>query len=363
MASVLILTCTNCNMTSVVQPATQQVTYPRIETELLWACVRCNTNHRWLIPDGRTPEDTARESLRHSTAHKKSRRRKSVYPQVRGVTEEEKTKILFGEIIWWWRNEAGLGQVEAAAKASITRREWMRIEAGETLPRQDNLRRIVRAVRGTMDQAFLVVGTTHKWKQEFVQQVRESQKRYVKGSHFQVVHKDMKLGPDVELALDMFRKVLPIEADEDSFLFFAHAIHQAYWTKVLGGTVTVDDNRSEIIPTVKKLADIFERCDGKRAKRLVVYEMSRTARMFMRKSEISDFVQYFLQISFTSILGEEETSRRIGAEWKVLTPSEKVILALFDLVDPKYQPRLIKACQKLSSTERRPDWWFIPGTK
>ena len=43
-----------------------------------------------------------------------------------------------------------------------------------------------------------------------------------------------------------------------------------------------------------------------------------------------------------------------------LTSPEKVILALFDLVDPKYQSRLIKSCQKLSSTERRPEWWFIP---
>jgi len=65
-------------------------------------------------------------------------------------------------------------------------------------------------------------------------------------------------------------------------------------------------------------------------------------------------------MSFNSIAGEEETKRRIGAGWKELTPPEKVILALFDLVNPKYQPRLIKSCQKLSSTERRPEWWFIP---
>jgi transcriptional regulator with XRE-family HTH domain len=305
-------------------------------------------------------EDTARESLRHSTAHERSRRRKNVYVRLRGVTDDEKTKILFGEIIWWWRNEAGLGQVEAAAKARITRREWIRIEAGKTLPRQDNLRRIVHAVRGTMDQAFLVVGNALKWKQEFVQRVRGSQAHYAENSHFQVVHKDVQLEPDVELALDMFRKVLPVEADEDSFLFFAHDIHKAYWTNLLGGTVTVDDNRSEIIPAVKNLADIFERCDGMHAKHLVVYEMARAACMFLRKSEIADFAQYFLQMSFNSVAGEEETARRIGAGWKELTPPEKAILALFDLVDPKYQPRLIKSCQKLSSTERRPESWFIP---
>jgi hypothetical protein len=111
---------------------------------------------------------------------------------------------------------------------------------------------------------------------------------------------------------------------------------------------------------VQNLADIFERCDGKKSKRLVVYEMARAAGMFMRKREIADFVQYFLQMSFNSIAGEEETKRRIGTGWKELTPPEKVILALFDLVDPKYQPRVIKSCQKLSATERRAEWWFMP---
>lgn len=155
MITVLILTCSNCSKTSAVEPAIEKVSFPRIETELLWGCVRCNTNHRWLIRKERKVEDTARESLRHSTGHERSRRRKNVYARLREVTDDEKTKILFGEIIWWWRNEAGLGQVEAAAKARITRREWMRIEAGKTLPRQDNLQRIVRAARGRW--------TRHSW--------------------------------------------------------------------------------------------------------------------------------------------------------------------------------------------------------
>ena len=117
MVTILILTCSNCYKTSAVQPGIEEVRSPRIETELVWGCVRCNTNHRWLIRRGRTVEDTARKSLRHSTAHEKSRSRKNVYARVRGVTDDEKTKILFGELVWWWRNEAGLGQVETAAKA------------------------------------------------------------------------------------------------------------------------------------------------------------------------------------------------------------------------------------------------------
>lgn len=362
MVAILIVTCSNCRKTSAVQPGIEDMRFPRIETCLLWGCVRCNTNHRWLIPQGRTVEDTAWKSLRHSSAHEKPRNRKNVYARIRGKTDQEKRKSLLGELIWWWRNEAGLGQVAAAAAAQISSREWMRVEEGKSLPRTDNLQKMVRAARGTMDQAFLVIGTTREWKQEFIRRVREFQARFEENSHFQVLHKEVGLEPDAELALDAFRRVLPAEADVDSFLFFAHAIHQAYWARLLGGTVTVDEDRAEIISAVRNLADLFERCDGKKAKHLVVYEMARAAGMFMRKREIADFVQYFLQMSFNSIAGEGETKRRIGAGWKELTPPEKVILALFDLVNPKYQSRLIKSCQKLNSTERRPEWWFIPDT-
>lgn len=359
MVTILILTCSNCRKTSAVQPLLEKVSSPRIETRLSWRCDRCNQDHSWLIPQGRSVEDTARESLRHSCAHGRVRNRTSVYARVRGVAAEEKTKILLGELIWWWRNEAELGQLEAATAADITSREWRRVEAGTSLPRTENLQRIVRAARGTIDQAYLVIRSTRKWKPEFKQRVLETHARIEENS-LQVVHPELEIEPDVELALDSFRRVLPVEADEDVFLFFALAIHQELWTSRLGGTVTVDDKRGEIIPAVKNLADIFEKCDSKKAKYLVVYEMARAAGMFMRKREIADFAQYFLQMSFNSIAGEEETQRRIGPGWKELTPPEKVILALFDLVDPKYQPRLIKSCQKLSSTERRPEWWFIP---
>jgi hypothetical protein len=89
--------------------------------------------HSW----GTNSRRHGEESLRHSTAHKEAANRNNVYVQLRGVTDKEKSRILFGELIWLWRNEAGLGQVEAAAKARITSREWMRIEAGKTLPRAD----------------------------------------------------------------------------------------------------------------------------------------------------------------------------------------------------------------------------------
>lgn len=362
MVTILILTCSNCRKTSAVQPGIEHFKSPRFETWLEWGCVRCNTNHRWLIPPGRTVEDTALESLRHSAAHPDSLTRENVFALTRGVTDAEKRKILFGELIWWWRNEADLQIEEAAAAAEITSRQWMRVEAGENLPHANNLEKMVRTVRGIMDQAFLVVGSNREWRQEFIKRVQEFQKGIEENSHFQTVPVGPVIhDPDVEVALDYFRRILQVEADEDSFLFFAHAIHQAYWAKQLGGTITVDDNRAEIILAVRNLADIFERCDGKKAKYFVVYEMARAAAIFMRKEEIADFVQYFLQMSFNSVAKEQETKRRVGAGWRVLTPDEKVVLALFDLVNPKYQPRLIKTCQKLSSTERRPSW-FIPNS-
>lgn len=362
MVAILIMTCSSCRKTSAVQLAIEKVSSTRLETRLTWRCDRCNQDHSWLIPRGRTVEDIARESLRHSCAHGRARNRASVYARIRGVADEERAKILLGELIWRWRNEAELSQKKAAAAAGITSRELRRVEAGTSFPRTDNLQRIVHAARGSMDQAYLLIRPARKWKQEFIERVQRFQEERIReDSEFQsapfgpVVH-----DPDVEVALDFFRRVFPAEADEDRFLFFARAIHQAYWTKQLGGTITVDDIRAEIIPVVMSLADVFERCEGKKAKELVVYEMARVAGLLMTEPEVADFAVYFLQMSFNSIAGEEETKRRIGAGWKELTPPEKVILALFDLVNPKYQPRLIKSCQKLSSTERRPEWWFIP---
>lgn len=355
----LLLTCTNCSKTSAVNYGIEISDFSN-ETRLEWGCVRCDKNHRWLIPQGRTVEDTARQSLKHSIAYKKARNRKDVYIRIRDVPKDERERILFGELIWWWRNEAGLGQVEAAAAARITSREWMRVEAGKSLPRENNLQRIVHAARGSMDQAFLIIGSARNWKQEFINRVRSFQARIAEHEHFQVVAEESDSNPDVELALEAFRRVLPVEFHEDRFLLLAHTIHQAYWTRLLGGTITIDDMRAEIIPAVMNLANIFERCESKKTKQLVVYELACAAQMLMRKQELADFVQFFVQWSFNSAAGEDETKRRIGAGWKELTPPEKVVLALFDLIDPKYQPRLIKACQKLSSTERRPEWWFIP---
>src|SRR6266403_307289 len=349
MVMVLILTCSNCRRTSAVRPGIERFKSPRVETWLEWGCVRCNTNHRWLIPKGRTVENTARESLKHSIAHPKARKRKSVYVRLRGVPEDERMRILFGELIWWWRNESALELEQAASAAQITSRQWMRVEAGKNLPHADNLQRIVHASRGTMDQAFLVIASAKKWRREFIRRIRQYRKRVEDNSQIQCVPANVELEPDVELALDAFRRVLPAEADENKFLFFALAIHQIYWTRSLGGTITVDDDRSEIVPAIMNIADILERCENKKAKYSVIYEMARGAGLLLRRPELADFVRYFLRVSFNSSAGEEEVERRLGPVWKELVAPEKLVLALFDLVDPEYQPRLIKSFRKLKA--------------
>lgn len=359
--NILILTCTNCRRTSAVPDfGIESEEIPRPETWLDWGCQRCHTNHHWLIPEGREVEDTAAKSLTFSVAYHKAYRRKNIYARLKDVREKEQMKMLFGELIWWWRNEAELEQKEAAAAAKLTSREWMRIEAGKTLPHADNFERIVHAAQGCMDQAFRVIGSTKRWKPEFIRRIQSFRERIVPDKHFQVVPKRIKTtSPDVELALDAFRSVLPVEPDDDKFLTFAHNIHQAFWTRLLGGTITVDDKRGEIIPVLTALADIFERCENKRAKHFVVYEMARVAKLFMRPEEIADFVHHFLRVCFLSGVGAEQTEARVGSEWKELTSFEKLTLMLFDLINTKYQPRLIKLCQKLAATDRLSDWDFF----
>jgi transcriptional regulator with XRE-family HTH domain len=356
---VLILTCTNCRRTSAADYGIEIESIPRKETWLLWGCVRCNTNHHWLIPNNRSVEDTAARSLGNSVACHKAHRRKNIYDRLKDLAEEEQRKVLFGELIWWWRNEAELEQTQAAAAAKITSRQLMRIEAGETLPHADNIERVVHAVRGSMDQAFRIIGSNRQWKEEFIRRVQSFASRQAEEERFQIARPGVRItSPDVELALEAFRNVLPVEADEDKFLIFAHIIFQSYWTRLLGGTITVDDRRAEIIPVVRRLADTFERCEDKKAKYFVVYEMARVAETFLRKQEIADFVQYFLEAIFISGVGAEQTEARVGSQWKELTSSEKLTLMLFDLINPKYQPRLIKLYQKLAATERQSDWSF-----
>lgn len=360
---VFILTCSDCRKTSAVVLGLEKIEFPRIETWLFWACRRCNRNHRWLVPSGRSVIQTVRQSLNQSTAYGKSRKRKSIYTRLRGASPAERSKILFGELIWWWREEAGLNQNEAADRADITTRQLSRLEAGENKPHPENLKRIVHAVYGDMDQAYLVLGSKKSWENEFKKFIEDFEKdRISKHSGFQIDPEGWELEPgilpDVELALSQFRRVLPAEPHEDRFLLFAYVIYQSYWTRLLGGTITIDDSRTEIIPAVKKLLDMLDRCEDKKARHMIIYEMACGAEMFLTKPLIADLVTHFILHTFSSGAGVYEARRRIKEEWGRFVPMEKLLLTLFDLIKPERQLRLIEECQKLQRSPRQTDEWF-----
>lgn len=358
----LILSCINCHKTSAVIAVVETMKVPRDETWLVWICPRCKETHEWLIPTGRSILDTARGSLKHSLAFDKSNVRQDVYERLSAEPPTMYRKILLGELIWWWREEAGLTQKEAAKRADIGPHQWSRLEDGKNKPHAENLRRIVRAVQGSVKQAELITGSNKTWEQDLKRRLKELEERISPSPDFQMHPEGWALHPDIESDVDLtlreFRRVLPAEPHEDKFLFFAHAIHQAYWSRRLGGPITIDDNRSEIIPAVNKLIDILERCEDKKAQYRVIYEMAVGAEMFMTKPQVADLVTHFILHSFNSAGGEHETQRRIQQEWKQSLPKERLILVLFDLIDPLYKSRLIEACQKLQASPPQTDEWF-----
>jgi transcriptional regulator with XRE-family HTH domain len=306
--------------------------------------------------------ETARASLKHSPAYEKSAKRQDFYERLGAASPAMYRKILLGELIWWWREEAGITQEEAATRAEIGVHQWRRVEKGKNKPHPRNLTRIVRAVQGSMKQAYLIVSSDESWERDFQRCMKELKTRISPDADFQINPEGWALPSDIEsdvnLTLHEFKRVLPAEPHEDKFLFFAHSIHQAYWGRRLGGPITIDDNRSEIIPAVKKLVDLLERCKNKRAQYLVIYEMAVGAEMFLRKPEVADLVIRFLQSSFSSEAGEHETRRRITDEWEQASPKERLILTLFDLIDPTYQSQLIATCQKLQASGRQTEEWF-----
>lgn len=334
----------------------EKMDFPREETHLVWACLRCNNNHRWLIPPGSSVNDTARQSFTFSRAYRKRSKRPDVYERLAAASPELHRNILLGELIWWWREEAGLQQNEAAKAARITPRQWQRIEDAESKPRTDNLKRMVRAIHGSMTEANLLAGPNQTWGQDFERLIADLKRRIKKDSKFEIKPLGWTLQPeldeDVALAIGEFERALG-DPDEDRFLFFVHSIHQAFYARLLGGPIEIDDNKSKIIPAVKKLIDILERCESKRAQYRVIYEMARGAQMFLTKPAVADFVTYFLRSFFQMLTYEDEIDRRIEAEWKKLFPMQKLILTLFDLVDSQDQLVLIKALRELHHSPRK----------
>jgi len=358
----LILTCRDCKRTSATSERIETMSSPRQESWLVWGCTFCRRNHRWTIPEGKGVIDTARQSLKHSSAFTKSAGRSDIYAKLSAASPKTRQKILLGELIWWWREEANLNQKDAAKVANISTRQLKRLEDGQNQPHPRNLKLIIKVVQGSIEQVYLITKADKLWEQDFALRMIELNERISPTACVQIDPAGWALSPsiipDLDFALGELKRVLPAEPNEDKFLFMAHAIHQAYWIRLLGGPITIDDDRAKIIPPVKKLADLLERCDSKESQYRVIYEMVQCAEMFLTKPELADFVTYFLLRSFSSEAGEHETRRRIKDEWEQATAKERLILTLFDLIDPQYQSQLIATCRKLNASERQTEVWF-----
>jgi transcriptional regulator with XRE-family HTH domain len=337
---------------------------PRKETWLLWHCVRCDNHHQWLVPSGRKVEDTARESLKSSIAYHRSGKREDVYRRLSEAPQEKHRKILFGELIWWWREEAvaQFTQAEVAEAAGITVRQWIRIEAGESMPLEENLVGIIHAVDGVMDQAYLLTDLGKVWSKEMERRLADEEARLSEEALLQLDPEGYELqaweSPDVEVALKALKKVIPASFEADQFLFYAYTVHQEYWGRRGENPIRIDDDQTEIIPVIKDLFDLFERCENKQAQYRVVHLMARGAKRYMTKPVIMDLINYFVRNTFTSGMGEDDTRSRMGDKWNQLSAMEKLALTLFDLIGPQNQPRFIKACQKLQGSAKGIDHWL-----
>lgn len=361
---ILILTCNNCRRTSAVLAVVDWVDSPRKETWLLWHCVRCDKQHRWLVPNSRSVEDTARESLKSSRAYHKPSKRGDVYHRLSEAPQEAHRKILFGELIRLWREEREpqFTQAELADAVRISERQWIRIEAGESMPLEENLAGIVHAVDGVMNQAYLLADLGKVWSEEMERHLADEEARLSEEALVQLDPEGYELAawesPDVELALKALRRAIPASFEAEHFLFYAYTVYQVYWGRRLGGPIRIDDNQTKIIPVIKDLFDLFERCDDKQAQYRIVHLMARGAKRYMTKPVIMDLINYFVRNIFTPGMGEDDTRSRMGDEWKQLSAMEKLALTLFDLIEPQNQPRFIETCQKLQGTARGLNHWL-----
>ncbi|HEX8000885.1 MAG TPA: helix-turn-helix transcriptional regulator [Pyrinomonadaceae bacterium] len=360
---ILILACNNCHRTNAVKAVTESVNLPPKETYLIWDCLRCRKQHRWLIPRGRGLKNTARQSIKNSIAYGKRGSRKDVYIRLAEAPPEAHRKILFGELIWWWREEAGRTQDETAALAGIDVRQWRRIEAGQNKPQRKNLKKIVSAVSGIIEQAYLLTDSDKILNSDLERRLAEEEKQISPSAHFHIDPENFELPPDeskdVEIALRQLRRALPTELDTHKFLFFTYMVYQEYWGRRQSAPITIDDNSIEVIPAVKNLIDILARCENTETQYRVVDVIAKEVAFLMTKPKIADLMIQFINTTFISAADEHETRRRVGEQWKQLRSMEKLILTLFDRVDSQHQSGLIAACQKLHSSAKETDIWFL----
>jgi hypothetical protein len=345
-----ILTCDNCHRTSAATDKVEQIDFPRQGTWLNWYCMYCRQLREWLIPQGMSIEDASRQSRQNSTACNRSLSRVDVYKKVQDAKPEMQKWIFFGELVWWWREEAVIAQTQAAVASGLSDRHWRRMEAGDSKLRDSNIERVVRAVQGSMEQAYLLLKPGERWSLKFEQRLAKAEKQ-IKSPFFQKLHKDEELSPEVahelDIALRELGRVLTVEAVEERFLFYAHLIHQTYWNRLLGGPMIVDDHKAELIPLIKKLISALKKTEKPANQYKIVNLIKLEVEYFMSKPLLLDLLTHFIFESFTSVLRREEVWGKLSKDFGPFSPQEKLILALFDLIKPIRQGHLLETCKQL----------------
>lgn len=353
---ICILTCDNCHRTSAATGKVEQTDFPRQGTWLNWYSMYCRQLREWLIPQGMSIDDASRQSRRNSTAFNRSLSRVDIYKKVQDVKPEMQKWILFGELIWWWREEAGIAQTQAAVTAGLTDRHWRRMEAGDSKVRESNIERVVRAVQGSMEQAYLLLKPGERWGLKFEQRLAKAEKQ-IKSPFFQKLHKEDELSPEVahelDIALRNLGRVLAVEAIEENFLFYAHLVHQTYWNRLLGGPMIVDDHKAELIPLIKKLISVLKKTEKLANRYKIVNLMKLEVEYFMSKPLVLDLLTHFIRESFTSVVRREGAWDELGKDFGPFSPQEKLILALFDLINPSRQGHMLETCKQLRLNSKK----------
>lgn len=348
---VIVPTCL-CHATSVVRAELQSWRLgPNSETFLVWICPVCETRYQWLVPEQKSAEDIAWMSRRFLKGGIDSRKRKNLYQLLLEASPDERKWIQFAELLYCWRKAAGLSIADATFKAKISFRHWIRIETGQGELRDKTLEAVVRAVGGSIAQAYLLINPDKNWSERFERRITNAKKQISKDAYVNVLRDKARLSEkteqDLEIALRELRKVLAADSIEENFLFFALVIHQQFWNQRLGGAVTIEEHKTEIIPLAKRIIDIIKRCEHSRQRNRVVGLLVQEARTFLPKTLIFELVTMFIRLCFTSIMGMEQTQRKLNEWGGQLAPNEDLILALFDLADTNRKPLILNLCKQL----------------
>jgi transcriptional regulator with XRE-family HTH domain len=336
----LVLSCI-CHITSAVTVDIQMWELGGgLQDIMIWTCPACGELHKWSIPTGLTGDQMAHASRRFLIKGKASVERKNYPSRLLNSPVKMRKWIQLGELLCCWREAAGMSQEKAAAAANKSLRHWKRIEGGEIVVRHKTLEAIVRAVGGSMTQAFLLIypekvtgGKLGRriTRRRITRGERELSKDYPISKLREGVKLSAELDQDVELALNKLRRVLVIEGIEENFLFYALVIHQQFWNKLLGGVVDIEQNKTIIIPAVKLIIDVIKNCEKKEQQYQVVNVIVQEAKTFLPKLMILEFVTKFIRDGFITIKATERIQQVLSDSTERILSNEELILTLFDL--------------------------------